>query len=456
MKKRTNKFFPVLMSLLLTLTFSGIPESELTAAAAAKVNLASSSDSIQSYSVTKKSKNATKKTSKTKKSYAKKKATTKKTSAKKKSTTKKTSAKSESKTKVTPTPTPVITTSLADAYSDYFTMGVATPYYILCDSKTSSIVLKQFKTITMENETKPEQILDSTANKAHPDKYNTCPAIKTVNLENYLKYCQENGLKLRFHTLVWYSQTPRWFFMENYSDAKNAKLVSKDIMEQRMENYIRQIMECTKKYPDVIYAWDVVNEAIDPADKETNGYRTTNNYWYQILGEEYVEKAFTYAKKYAYDNAGMFYNDFNEYNEKKLDAIYNMLKPLKEKGLVDGMGMQSHISMILPYIQDYEAAIKKYASLGLEINVTELDITNDSNTSRSLKMLADRYKDIVGLLLKMKKEGSANITHVTIWGLRDCDSWLPSQHDYITQYPLLFDDNGTPKLAYYSLLDLVK
>lgn len=448
MKRNIRKFFPILMSLILTLTFSGIPESELSAVAAGKANLASSSNTIQSYSVTKKSKVSKKKTIKTKKTTAK-----------------KTSSKSDSKTEVTQSPavaaqpatsSAIATNSLAKAYSDYFTMGVATPYYILCDSKTSSIVLKQFNTITMENETKPDSLLDAAANCTHPDKYNTCPAIRTVDLENHLKFCQDNGIKLRFHTLVWYSQTPRWFFMKNYSTANNAKLVSKDIMEQRLENYIRQVMECTKKYPDVVYAWDVVNEAIEPYDNETNGYRTSYNYWYKIFGEEYVEKAFTYAKKYAYDKAGMFYNDYNEYDPNKVNYIYNMLKPLKEKGLVDGMGMQSHISMANPSIRDYEAAIKKYASLGLEINVTELDIANDSKSKSALKMLANRYKSIVGLLVKLKKEGSANITHVTIWGLRDCDSWLPSMHGNVTQYPLLFDDNGKPKLAYYYLLNLVK
>ena len=228
MKRNIHKVFLILMSLILTLTFSGIPESELSAAAAGKASLASSSNTKHSYSVTKKSKTAKKKNSKAKKNSTKKKSTSKKTSSN-------TSSKSEAAQTPTTTAKPatssaITANSLAKAYSDYFTMGVATPYYILCDSKTCSIVLKQFNTITMENETKPDALLDAAANCTHPDKYNTCPAIRTVDLENHLKFCQDNGIKLRFHTLVWYSQTPRWFFMKNYSTANNAKLVSKDIM----------------------------------------------------------------------------------------------------------------------------------------------------------------------------------------------------------------------------------
>lgn len=339
--------------------------------------------------------------------------------------------------------------TLADAYSDYFTIGAATSDSVLNSSLTKSIVLSQFNTITMENEMKPISLLDYRTNAADPATHNTSPALNFTNLDKYLKFAQDNGLKVRFHTLVWHSQTPRWFFTENYSTAVNAPLVSKEIMLKRMESYIMQIMQYTKKYPDVIYAWDVVNEAI-----EGSGYRTIGSLWYQIIGEDFVEKAFEYARKYSYDKAGLFYNDYSTYDTTKRNTIYNMVKKLKDKGLIDGIGMQSHINMNYPSLSAYEDTIKKFAELGVQINITELDMHNNLNTEAALKQQAARYKALFEILVRLKKNGTANINSVTFWGVLDSASWLTRQMNE-TSYPLLFDRNGLPKPAFDALIDLV-
>jgi endo-1,4-beta-xylanase len=344
---------------------------------------------------------------------------------------------------------------LAEAYKNYFDIGMGVNDGTLYSEPTKTLILKQFSTITMGNEMKPSYLLDYDTSVSNLSKYNLSPAIKTDKLEKYLLYAKDNGLKVRFHTLVWHQQTPRWFFTENYTKDKEAPLVSKDVMLKRLENYIRQVMVCTSTYPDVIYAWDVVNEAIEPDHKQANGYRVTDNLWYQIIGEDFVEKAFEYARKYSYDDAGLFYNDYNTYITAKTNAIYNLAAKLKAKGLIDGIGMQSHILMTFPSLSSYETAVRKFAELGLEINVTELDMHNTQNTSTAFEQQADRYAALFELLVRLKSQGIANITNVTIWGIQDTNTWLTALHGE-TSYPLLFDGDMKPKPAFYHILDVAK
>ena len=345
--------------------------------------------------------------------------------------------------------------SIAKAFKDYFDIGAALSGRILYSDPTNVLVLHQFSTITFDGEMKPEYLLDHATSISNLNTYNLSPSINTNKMKEYLQYAMDNGLKVRFHTLVWHQQTPRWFFAVDYSTDPAASLVTKEVMLTRLENYIKQVMACASNYPGVIYAWDVVNEAIESSHNMPNGYRATDSLWYQIIGEEYVEKAFEYARKYSYDTAPLFYNDYNTYQLTKRTAIFNMVSMLKGKGLIDGIGMQSHIDMGYPTLSDYEAAVRKFAELGLEINITELDMHNNQNTAAALEQQAIRYGDLFEILTRLKVQGIANITNVTFWGILDSDSWL-TNHRGETSYPLLFDKYAEPKAAFYKLIDLVK
>ena len=134
--------------------------------------------------------------------------------------------------------------------------------------------------------------------------------------------------------------------------------------------------------------------------------------------------------------------------------IEKILKPLKEKGLIDGMGMQSHLLMDTPAMEEYKTALYMYGELGLEVQLTELDIHNADPSEDSMKALADRYAELFSILVKAKDEGKANITAVTIWNLRDEDSWL-SGFRRETSHPLLFEGKAKAKEAYYSVLKTV-
>lgn len=344
--------------------------------------------------------------------------------------------------------------SLKEAYKGYFDIGSAVSYKDITSALTNSIIKHQFNLITMENEMKPSHLLDFTTSSSNLKKHKENAAIRLNDLDKYLKFAQDNGLKVRFHTLVWHMQTPRWFFTENYSFDKDAPLATKDLMLKRMENYIKTIMEYTKNnYPGVIYAWDVVNEAIEVPHGKPNGYRSNDSLWYQIIGESFVEKAFEFARKYSYDDAKLTYNDYNTYIPDKRTAIYNMVKKLKDKNLIDAIGMQSHIDMNYPSLKLYEEALLKYGELGLEIHVTELDIHINSNKESDQKRLATHYGNLFQLILRMNKEGKANITSVTVWGVLDSNTWLIN-HRKEQSFPLLFDKEGKPKQSFLKLIEV--
>lgn len=340
--------------------------------------------------------------------------------------------------------------ALKDIYSDYFTMGVAVGANALTSMENVDLIKSQFNSITMGNEMKPDSVLDYEACIANLDVTNEEPALRFNRLDIGLKFAKENGLILRGHTLVWHSQTPSWFFKEAYSKDSNAPLVSKEIMLKRMESYIKQVLQYTNdNYPGVIYAWDVVNEAILTSDGQTDGYRVNDSLWYQTIGSEYIEKAFFYARKYALEDVKLFYNDYNTYEVAKRFAIYDLAKMLQEKGLIDGIGMQSHIKMDYPSLIEYERTIRKFAELNLEIHITELDIDMETNTEEMLSKQAMRYKRLFTMLKKLRDDDSAKITNITFWGLTDDTSWL---NDETPSYPLLFDKYNQAKKAFYGVI----
>lgn len=359
----------------------------------------------------------------------------------------------------TPAVLPEIETNIAslkDVFSSYFKVGGAATASEIAPKPAKDLVLKHYNNITFGNELKPDAVLDYDATIAYMEANGGDQVNPQVNLRaarTLLEFARTNNIPVRGHTLVWHSQTPDWFFRENYSMDSSAAWVSKEVMLQRLENYIKNLMELIEvTYPTVeFYAWDVVNEAVDPntstgmRNPGSNNVTSGNSLWMQTIGEEFIEKAFEYARKYAPEGCKLFYNDYNEYEDKKSTFIYNILKNLKAKGLVDGMGMQSHWVMEYPSISMFETSIRKYNSLGIEVQLTELDIKQPDNSTSALAAQASRYKLLMNKVVALKKEG-INITNVVFWGVTDKTSWLGG-------YPLLFDGNYKAKPAYYSIIE---
>ena len=170
-------------------------------------------------------------------------------------------------------------------------------------------------------------------------------------------------------------------------------------------------------------------------------------------GEDFVIQAFRFARKYADPEVKLFYNDYNEYMPAKREMITATVKKLKEKGVLDGVGMQSHWDMDYPTTDLIDAALEKYGDIeGLEIQLTEIDMHNTDASEEGLKAQADRYKEFFQTILRADRTGKANITNVTFWGVTDEDSWLTNFKGE-TSYPLLFQGEMEKKPCYDSILE---
>ena len=344
--------------------------------------------------------------------------------------------------------------SLKKAYEPYFKIGTSVSWRNLESEQAKDELKKHYSSITAENGMKPMFYLDKEENQANPDKYKLEPVLKFDVPRKFLDFAKENGLALRGHVLVWHGQTPFWFFKENYEDDMEAPWASKETMLARMEHMIKGVLTFVQtEYPGLIYAWDVVNEAVEERDEQ--GWRQRSG-WYQTIGEEFLLYAFRFARKYAAEGVKLFYNDYNTMLPFKRDFICeNILKPLVTEGLVDGMGMQSHLVLGAHSLVDYEKALHRYGSFGLEVQITELDIHVTDPSEKGMKELADAYGELFRILLKAKKEGKANVTSVTFWGMKDDESWLTGFRRE-KSYPMLFDDNYGEKAAYHAVIKAVE
>ena len=335
--------------------------------------------------------------------------------------------------------------SLKDVYSPYFKIGTAVTTSELAPQSAKDLIEKHFNSITLGNELKPESILDR---NACIEAGNDNPQVNIASARTILNYCRDNNIDVRGHVLVWHSQTPDWFFKENYAD--DGDWVDKETMLKRMENYIKNVFATLEEeYPTVnFYAWDVVNEAWldDGSARKPGGYNTNPNTsgWVQVFGDNsFIEPAFEYARKYAPEGCKLYYNDFNEYMPQKTDAIVKMANELKEKGLIDGIGMQSHLDVSFPGISAYKKALEKFAGTGLDIQVTELDATTSDTSEAGFEAQAKYYSDIMDACV----EYADHISAVIFWGTTDDKSWRASKS------PLLFNEDYTAKPAFYSIVD---
>ncbi|WP_024860744.1 glycoside hydrolase family 11 protein [Ruminococcus flavefaciens] len=341
--------------------------------------------------------------------------------------------------------TPAASTSqgsgLKDIFAPWFKIGTSVSPHEL--SSGADFIKKNYNSITPENELKPDSILDQSACQQRGNNVNT--QITLSRAAQTLKFCESNGISLRGHTFVWYSQTPDWFFRENFSN--NGAYVSKDIMDQRLESMIKNTFAALKsEYPNLdVYAYDVCNElfvndggGMRPAGNSGSGGST----WVQIYGDDsFVLNAFKYARKYAPAGCKLYLNDYNEYISAKTNDIYNMAMKIKQQGNIDGIGMQAHLATNYPDAKTFETALNKFLSTGLDVQITELDITcSDLNAQANL------YEDI----FKIAMANSDRIPALTIWGTSDNVSWRSSQN------PLLFSQGYQPKPAYDKVVALAK
>ena len=331
--------------------------------------------------------------------------------------------------------------SLKDAYNGYFTIGVAVNQRNISDPTQIELIKKQFNSITAENDMKSGEL--------HPSE----GVWKWDRADKVANFCRQNGIKLRGHCLVWHSQFCDWMLND-----KNGKPVKKEVFYARLRDHIHTVVN---RYKDIVYAWDVVNEAMSDGGgrgfggKEPNPYRQSQ--LYNFCGDEFIAKAFEYAHE-ADPNAILFYNDYNAATPAKRDRIYNMVKKMQDAGVpITGIGMQGHYNIYGPSEEDVDAALTKYSELVKHIHITELDIRCNQEMGGQLQFSRGERSVMPGYISTLQEDQYARIfrvfrkhkdviDNVTLWNLCDGDSWLG-----VNNHPLPFDENLKPKKAYYAI-----
>lgn len=337
--------------------------------------------------------------------------------------------------------------SLKDFYAEDFRIGAAVAPHWMFRPACDGALRKHFNSLTAENCMKPCELLDREATIASGSQ--TRAAFRFSPAEPIMAYAQRNGMAVRFHTLAWHNQTPRWFFAENWSDEKDAPLADRETMLARLKSSIADEMDYVNRtWPGLVYAWDVVNEAIEPDHGAPNMFRT-KSLWYEILGEEFVFAAFREARRHQAHGQKLYYNDFNVAMPNKAQWVYALVERLHKEGLIDGVGFQTHIGLDYPDFADYEAAVRRYAALGLTIQSTEMDIRVPGADPASQMKLAVRYRDYFAMMRRLRREG-VGIDSITLWGLADDTSWLMGWNG--PTYPLFFDGLIRPKAALFGAL----
>ena len=333
------------------------------------------------------------------------------------------------------------TKGLKDYYKQYFPIGVAVSPQSLKDESQAALINVQFNSLTPENAMKMGPI--------HPEENR----YDWKDADSIVAFAQAHGLKVRGHNLCWHEQTPKWLFI-----GADGRQVTKEVLLKRLKDHINAVVG---RYKGKIYAWDVVNEAID--DDSTKYLR--NSLWYKICGEDFIAKAFEYAHA-ADPKAVLFYNDYNTERYEKRERVYRLLKQLKAaKVPVQGVGLQAHWSIYEPTQKELVTTIERYASLGLKVQITELDMSvypweknqrslrpdeTDKLTTKAEQKQAEQYAMVFKVFRKYKNV----ITGITFWNISDRHSWLDNYPvKERKNYPLLFDQNLQPKKAYWQVVN---
>ncbi|TLP66297.1 1,4-beta-xylanase [Microbispora tritici] len=273
----------------------------------------------------------------------------------------------------------------------------------LGDSNYTTIANREFNMVTPENEMKPD------ATEPNRGQFNFSSGDRVYN------WAVQNGKRVRGHTLAWYAQQPGW--MQQLSGSS---------LRQAMIDHINGVMA---HYKGKIYAWDVVNEAF--ADGNSGGRRDSN---LQRTGNDWIEVAFRTARN-ADPAAKLCYNDYNieNWTWAKTQGVYNMVKDFKQRGVpIDCVGFQSHFNSGSPYNSNFRTTLQNFAALGVDVQITELDIQGASPTT---------YAAVTNDCLAVPR-----CNGITTWGVRDQDSWRSGDT------PLLFSGNNK-KPAYDAVLN---
>ena len=376
----------------------------------------------------------------------------------------------------------------------------------ISDDTLMELVEKHFNAVTLGNELKPDALFNYQIGQSVDCKTITFKGtelkVPVVNdkdenldfsradamLEKILEWNNanpKNKIRVRGHVLVWHSQTPEWFFHEDYDVAK--PYVDKETMNRRLEWFISSVFDhyfgkaANGKYDGLFYGWDVVNEAVNgntyrddkviPNESDTSTSDTrhgSNSMWWRVYkSNEFIINAFKYANQYAPRDVELYYNDYGETDNTKCEGIVKLINDVKsvKEARLDAFGMQAHYNVDGFSAAQFKSVAKKYAQAAGKVQLTELDFkasstydgTEAAKESEYTKM-AYCHKNLYEAIKALKNEGT-NVSGLTVWGVIEPNSWLHSQSNVgggangSAQCPLLFDGNYKAKPAYWAYVD---
>lgn len=342
---------------------------------------------------------------------------------------------------------------LKDVFKGDFYIGTAISGQNMQESRPDYIALLagEFNAITMENNMKWGVIHpnEETWNWDIPDKF--------------VDFGEKHKMYILGHNLVWHSQMARNGFVD-----ESGKQLSRAALLKRMQNHIGMLVG---RYRGRVTAWDAVNEAVD----EDKGWRQSR--WFRIIGEDFMDYAFNYAHDVD-AGAELLYNDYNMHNPGKRRFVMEWVKGAKKRGVpISGIGMQGHVGLGYPDINEFEKSIIAFGKTGMQVHITEMDVdvlpAPSSRTGANIsdnfayseklnpyvnglpaeveKQLAERYAEFFSIFLKHREI----IRRVTFWGTGDGESWknyFPVRGR--TNYPLMFDRNYKRKACYDAVVAL--
>ena len=385
-----------------------------------------------------------------------------------------TASSSPAETVIKPADTqPEATTPLYELAAKHgFKMGVVVNPQSINRSVYSSMVKKDFNSVTASNEFKAYSLLNQNLSKKNE---NGMPAMVYTNADIIAKFAQENGIGIRGHVLVWDAYMPDWFFRENYANGE--PFVSREVMLKRLQYYIDEVVSHFEtKFPGLVYCWDVVNEAVADGTNECKAddprhvrtLRSGNkNLFYEVIGPDYVEQTFKFAREAVNKvnpDIKLFYNDYNTFYSPKKEAIGKLLESInKNEKLCDGLGMQGYVGgygqqagcMNPNDIKLFASAIKFYSDMGLEVHVTELALRNYSLDLASKH--EDFYESFFTMLVDATKAGQ-KLTSVSIWGITDNPTLPKTDYSYKMNGPYcgMFNSSCARKPEYYRVAKMME
>lgn len=356
---------------------------------------------------------------------------------------------------------------LKTVFDDYFEIGAAVEPAQL-EGSHEELLLRHYNSIVAENSMKP----DSISKSGDSATWNFATA------DNIANFARDNGLTLRFHTLLWHQQGAEWMLKDAQGQYFEPTATNKATVLKRLSDYIDIVVP---RYADVAKAYDVVNEVID--EGRPDGMRDSQ--WYRITGDDFIRTAFT-RTRYVLDhlqefkpdasaaaianakNAKLYINDYSTHNPKKRDFLFDLVTGLKADGVpIDGVGHQTHINITGPSIQQISDSIRKFGQAGFDNQLTELDVSVYTNNTDAYSTVPDsllnkqgyRYKELFDALRKLDDEGRSAqnpggwISNVTIWGVADDHTWLTNRPITRQDAPFPFSTRLQAKPAYWGMVD---